>query len=251
MSALTFVAQGKPEAQEPQREVSQVVDMVVARVDKRIVTLSELLAETRLVLLRQSGPAQARAASIDRELLSAVLRNILARNLLLSEARRLNLRPLPPEPVQEALRSIRRLFQSRDEYVRFLERFGFELGPEALSSAAAPVPPLLVAIIRAELEVERFISLRINSSLVVSDEEIRNCYEQQSKFLGGQTFEQAKPRLFEAIRRVRGEQRLIRMVNQLSDKADLSFTDNFKLEGPLLDPKNASEDFGLQCLTTE
>ena len=251
LSVLTVVSQGKPEVQQPEREISQVVDMVVASVDKRIVTLSELLAETRLVLLRQSGPTRARAASIDRELLSAVLRNILARNLLLSEARRLNLRPLSPDPVQAALRSIRGLFQSRDEYVRFLERFGFEVGPEALRMASAPLPPLLVSIIRAELEVERFISLRINSSLVVSDDEVRSCYEQQAKTLGGQSFEEARPRLAESIRRVRGEQRLIRMVNQLSEKAEITFTDNFKLEGPLLDPKRASEDFGLKCLSPE
>ena len=98
LSVLTVVSQGKPEVQQPEREISQVVDMVVASVDKRIVTLSELLAETRLVLLRQSGPTRARAASIDRELLSAVLRNILARNLLLSEAR-------PPQPETSLTRS--------------------------------------------------------------------------------------------------------------------------------------------------
>ena len=148
------------------------------------------------------------------------------------------------------MRSIRGLFQSRDEYVRFLERFGFEVGPEALRMASAPLPPLLVAIIRAELEVERFISLRINSSLVVSDDEVRSCYEQQAKFLGGQSFEEARPRLAESIRRVRGEQRLIRMVNQLSEKAEINSRIT-RVEGPLLDPKRASEDFGLKCLSPE
>lgn len=179
------IGQGPLGDQRLAQEINQVVDMVVAEVDKRIVTLSELLAETRLVLLRQAGPAQARTAAIRRPLLMAVLRSIIVRNLLLGEAKRLNLSALPAENTDRVLRSIRGLFANRGEYVRFLEQFGFDIGPEALSSASAPIPPLLADIIRSELEVERFVTLRIHSSLVVSEDDIRECYLDQVDVFGG------------------------------------------------------------------
>jgi hypothetical protein len=241
------IGQGPPGDQRPAQEINQVVDMVVAEVDKRIVTLSELLAETRLVLLRQAGPAQARTAAIRRPLLMAVLRSIIARNLLLGEAKRLNLSALPAENTDRVLRSIRGLFANRGEYVRFLEQFGFDIGPEALSSASAPIPPLLADIIRSELEVERFVTLRIHSSLVVSEDDIRECYLDQVDVFGGQALNLVRERIAEALREFRAEHRLVRLVTQLRKKAKVRFTSNFKAEGPLLDVSRSGEGVELRC----
>jgi hypothetical protein len=241
------LAQVPPADQQPTREINQVIDLVVAEVDKRIITLSELLAETRLVLLRQGGPASARGATIGKPLLMAVLRSIVARNLLLGEARRLNLSVLPAEDTRNALRDIRRLFANRGEYVRFLERFGFSIGAEALSSASAPVPALLAQIIHDELEVERFVALRIDSSLVVSQDDIRECYLDQIDVFGGQALKLVQGRIEESLREYRAERRLLRLVTQLQQKTRIRFTSNFKSEGPLLDVSRARDEVELQC----
>ena len=231
----------------PDTQINQVVDMVVAEVDSRIITLSEVLAETRLVLLRQSGAEHARLAPVGRPLLMAVLRTAVARSLLLSEASRLNLSAIPEAEVQQEVRSIRGRFANRGEYVRFLEQFGFTVGSEALMSAAAPVPPLLIDIVRAELEVERFVALRVHSSIVVSEDDIRSCFLSQINLFGGQPLEDVRGRIEETIRATRADLRLIRLLTQLQSKTKIKFANNFKPKGPLLDVSRDAESVGLEC----
>ena len=248
IAALSCVlGQAGPQERGPTQEINQVVDMVVAQVDNRIITLSELLAETRLVLLRQAGPEQARTAAINRPLLMAVLRSIVARNLLLSEAKRLNLSKLSEDEIRLALRNLRELFANRGEYVRFLERFGFSIGTEALSAASAPIPPLLMDIVRSEIEVERFVNLRIHSSLVVSEDDIRECYLDQIDVFGGQALNLVRERIAQTIKGFRAEQRLVKLVNQLRQKTKVKFTSNFKTEEPLLDVNRSGEGVELRC----
>jgi hypothetical protein len=231
----------------PEKDILQLVDMIVAQVDKRVLSLSEVLAETRLVLLRQGGPIRARKAEVRRPLFLAVLRSMVARTLLLNEAGRLNLSPLPPGDLRREMSAIRARFSTRGDYVRFLERFGFTVGADALLSAAAPIPPLLLDIIEAELEVERFVSLRIHRSIVVSEDEIRACFLSQIDVFQGQALDAVRGRIEESIRVSRSEQRLIRLLGQLQRKAKIRFAKNYQLKGSLLDVKHADQTLGLHC----
>ena len=107
---------GQP--QEPQEE--RLVDMVVAQVDATVITFSELMAETRLVLLRTRGLELARSGAISEPLMLSLLRSIVHRELILGEVRRLNLQ-VPEEEVERTIAALRRKFPTPEDYQRFMD----------------------------------------------------------------------------------------------------------------------------------
>ena len=64
-----------------------LVDAVAAVVERRVITMSEVEAEARLVLLERAGPAAAEAA-LDSALLDRILDVIVVQELLALDARR-------------------------------------------------------------------------------------------------------------------------------------------------------------------
>src|SRR5215831_13043573 len=96
--ALAAAAIGAEPAPKPDYHL---VDMVVAQVDATVITLSRLVAETRLVLLREADAEVARASTLSQGLLNTVLKLIVQRELLLGEVRRLKLRDIPDIEVQK------------------------------------------------------------------------------------------------------------------------------------------------------
>jgi hypothetical protein len=202
----------------------RLVDMVVAQVDTSVVTYSELLAETRLVVLRTRGPELARSGAFDEQLLKAVLRSIVSRELLLREARRLQLREVSQAEVEAAIAEIQGRFQTAGDYQRFLERIG--LAPQSGDGRTGP-PPALVAIVRAELQVARFINLRVRPGVAVRESDLQRCYEANRHLLGGEELAAVRPLIERALREERSDSAIDTLVTQLEKKATLRFAPGF------------------------
>lgn len=82
--ALVWALAAGADAEAPTR---MAVDSVVAVIERRVLTMTELHAEVRLVLLERAGPDLA-PRPIDDALRAAVLETMVARELLALEARR-------------------------------------------------------------------------------------------------------------------------------------------------------------------
>lgn len=234
-----------PPEDAPPKQIERVVDMVVAEVDTTVITLSELIAETRTVLLRQYGPERARAVNLTPELLRAVLRAIVSRELLLAEARRLQLRAVPQSDVAAAAQLIRDKFATHGEYVRFMERVGFTVPPHPRDGASVAVPAVLEAMLRAERQVERFIALRIRPAVVVRSREVEQCFEVNRAFLGNRPLEEVRGLIERTLRDERAEKTLVDLIHQLEGKAVIRFAPDF-----VPDPFEGDEDedgIGLRC----
>jgi hypothetical protein len=208
----------------------RVIDLVVAQVDTAVITLSELIAETRLVMLRTGGADQARSEALSEGLLHAVLRSMVTRELLLAEARRLQLRGIAQAELDHAVEDVRGRFETAGDYYRFLERIG--LGSSDGVAAERGTPPALIAILRAELEVQRFVTLRIRPSIAVREVEVGRCYEENKELLGGEPLARVRPMIEQTIREARADLALGSLVLQLAKKATLRFAPGFEVEVP-------------------
>lgn len=217
-----------------------LIDMVVAQVDATVITLSELVAETRLYLLRTGGPEVARAARLSQGLLTRVLRVIVSRELLLGEIRRLKLRDVPDQDVARAIADLERRFAAPSDWQRFLERTGLrEAGPAGRFGA----PSGLVAIVLAELEVERFLDVRIRRNLSVRESDLVLCYEVNRPLFGAQPLDEVRERIRERIledREIRARDALVR---DLEKKVTVRYAPGFELEAT----DEPEEGFGLRC----
>src|SRR2546426_4676866 len=96
----------------------QLLDEMVAVVDARSITLSEVAAETRVRLVEAQGPS-ATNATLDRRILAASLRKTIEERIVLSEMQRLKLFDLEPGEIDALLAKLRALFPSRAEYDAF------------------------------------------------------------------------------------------------------------------------------------
>lgn len=234
--ALFAVAAPGEGASEP-----HLVDMVVARVDTTVITLSELVRETRLVLLQTGGPEVARAAQLSDGLLASVLRNMVSRELLLGEVRRLKLRDVPELEVRRAIEHLREAFASPADYERFLERAHF-LEPGAGEARALGAPAGLVEIILAELQVERFLDVRVRRNVVVRDAEISRCFEANRASFGGRTLDEVRGVISARLMEQHQERALRALIAQLERRANVRFTAGFDAAAPGPEPR-----VGLDC----
>ncbi len=209
-----------------------LVDQVVAEVDSAVITYSELISQTRLLLLRSGGPRLATADTLSKNLVLAVLRSMVHRELLLGEMRRLQLSGAAQEDVERVVSSIRRCFATDGDFLRFLQRAGFE---EA-GSEAGGAPESLLAILRAELQVERFLDIRVRLAAIVSEAELYPCFQANERRFAGRSFADVKDELRNILQKQREQEALRTVVEQLSERAQIRYAKDFA-PGPL--PKEA------------
>jgi len=136
----------------------QLLDEVVAVVDARSITLSEVAAETRVRLVEAEGPAVANLP-LDRRLLAAALRKTIEERIVLSEIQRLKLFDLEPGEVEALLARLRARFSSRAEYDAFTR--ALELTEEEIG-----------AILARELRVARYLDNRLKLAAQLRDNEL-------------------------------------------------------------------------------
>jgi len=146
----------------------QLVDEVVAVVDAHSVTLSELVAETRIHMVEQQG-AQMASAQLDRALLAASLRRLVQERVVLSEVERLKLFDVDHAEVDSALARLRGRFPSTgawESFTRLLELTDEEVG----------------AILTRELRVARYLDNRLKLAAQLRESELEEAW----KARGGQ-----------------------------------------------------------------
>jgi hypothetical protein len=210
------------QAQVAQAE-EHLIDGVVAQVDAAALTRSELWAEARIVLLRARGASAARSVELTDDLLRSVLRTMVSRELLMAEARRLKMREVPESEVQRELTRLREAFATPSDYTRFMEGLGFNM-------ESGPAPEL-VALVRSERMVERFVALRIRQGFVIKERDIERCYTQNQGRFGSVSRAEVRPVIEELIRDARTERALAVLLEQLEKRATLRFQPGFDVRG--------------------
>ena len=138
----------------------QLLDEVVAVVEARSITLSEVAAETRVRLVEAEGPAAA-YLPLDRRILAASLRKTIEERVVLSEMQRLKLFDLEPGEVEALLARLRARFPTRAEYDAFTR--SIELTEEEIG-----------AILARELRVSRYLDNRLKLAAQLRDSELED-----------------------------------------------------------------------------
>jgi len=138
----------------------QLVDEVVAVVGAHSITLSELMAETRIRLVVAQGP-QAAAGPLDRKLLGASLRKTVEERVVLSEIERLKLFDSDKAEVDLQMARLRARFASPQEYEAFTRMI--ELTEDEIAGVLA-----------RELRVARYLDNRLKLAGQLRDSELED-----------------------------------------------------------------------------
>jgi hypothetical protein len=213
---LTAVAQAPNSDPSP----GQLVDRVVATVDTRVITLSELVAETGLVLLDTRGPRVALEGGLPRSVLRTVLRSMVDGAVILQEVQRLQLRPTDPDAARREVERLLSQFESEAERRRFLLEYGFD--PDR------SIPPLMLQRVEAQLGVDRFIDLRLRLQLDLSEDQLRLCYAENRDRFPGQSFEEAEPAIRAKLRAQLEERALQRLLERLEAEAEIRYAPEYR-----------------------
>lgn len=230
------------QAKDPAKPASHLIDMVVAQVDAAVITLSELVAETRLVLLKTAGAEVARASYLSQGLLNAVLKNIVSRELLLSEVRRLKLRDVPDQEMQQALEGIQKRFTDPADYERFLVKSGFrEPGTEMIRGFDAPAS--LLAIVTAERQVERFLEVRVRKG-TPRESDVEACYEANRVQVGPRTLDELRGEIQARLAEQERERAIAMLLEQLAKRVTIRYAAGFEPNEPI---GTIAVSIGLEC----
>lgn len=217
---------------------AQVVDLVVARVNDATVTLSELVAETGLVLLRARGPEVANEAALSRELLASVLDAVVNEVLLFQEVRRLQLAEVSEAQIREVYRRDLERFEGPEQRASFGSVYGFEpAGPDE-------PPPLWATIIRRGIAVESFLSARSRLETRPSPAMVLRCYEANAERFAGRAFADAEPAIRRQIDAQLRQRTAERLVDDLRRRAQIRISGGFERARAADAPE---EEAGLWC----
>ncbi|HSP19880.1 MAG TPA: hypothetical protein VLQ79_10210 [Myxococcaceae bacterium] len=165
---------------------ARVLDRVVALVDGRVLSWSQLDFEARVMLIDRGG-VQAATGPLDAPTLQAALELAIAQRAATAEADKLSAYPVEPAEIDQRLRSFEARFASPADFAAFLKR------SDADRAALAEV------LARA-IRTEKFIEGRVRLRAQVPESEVRKAWEADR---GGQTWEQARGPLRERMERDR------------------------------------------------
>lgn len=216
------------------------VDHVAAEVGAAVITRSELEAEARLALLRARGADMARTAALSQPLLTSVARAMVQRELLLAEARRLQVREASQEEVRARAAALLGLFESEADALRFFERIGFSLPPPGEGDRTTP--PALADVLRAEIQLERFVELRVRPSVVVRSAAVEACFVANRAHFETTPLEEARPAIEAAIREAAADKALATLLGQLARRTRVRVARGLEL-GPLAAPPSGARGF--------
>jgi hypothetical protein len=136
----------------------KLVDEVVAVVDARSITLSELQAETRIRLVEAQG-AGAAYLPLDARLLAASLRKTIDERVVMSEVERLKLFDLDRAEVDALL-------------LRLRGRFATEADWEAFTTSIELTDEEIASVLARELRVGRYLDNRLKLSAQLRDADL-------------------------------------------------------------------------------
>lgn len=169
------------DAGSPSPEEEQVFDRAVAAIDGKVMTLSQLELEAR-VLLVNAGGVEAAFAPLPADTLKASLDAVIDERLAVFEADKLDAFALEPGELEKALDAFRARFVPEARYREFLaahEASDVELGQ----------------VLRRHLRAQRVLESKFRLRAQVSEAEARRLLANRPD-LKNITFEQARQRLF-------------------------------------------------------
>ena len=165
---------------------ARVLDRVVALVDGRVLSWSQLDFEARVMLIDRGG-VQAATGPLDASILQGALELAVAQRAATAEADKLNAYPVEPAEIDQRLRSFEARFATPADFAAFLKR--------ADADRAA-----LAEVLARAIRTEKFIEGRVRLRAQVPESEVRKAWEADG---GGQTWEQARGPLRERMERER------------------------------------------------
>lgn len=161
--ALAPVALAQQGAAPPRGE-GRLVDRVVAVIEDRVLTLSELEFEARVALVQRAGVLAAEGP-LDESALRAALELAISQRLLVSGADRMQAFEVEGSELQARLAALRERFGSEPALLAFLARHDADVDQ-------------LQAVLERSLRAERILDSRIRLRAQVGELELQRHYKQ-------------------------------------------------------------------------
>jgi hypothetical protein len=165
---------------------ARVLDRVVALVDGRVLSWSQLDFEARVMLIDRGG-VEAATAPLDASTLQNALDLAIAQRAATAEADKLNAYPVEPAEIDQRMRTFESRFPSAAAFQAFLK---------AHDADRAAVAEVLARALRTE----KFIEGRVRLRSQVPESEVRKAWEADR---GGRSWEEARGPLRERLQRER------------------------------------------------
>ena len=192
------------DAGSPQR---QILDRIVAVIDRRPLVLSELELEGRVELIQQGG-VQAATEALSDDDLAAALEWAIGQRLALAEADRLQVFDVEEADVIKAFRAFEAQIGGPEALRAFLERQEASQGQIAV-------------ILLRDLRVSRFLDSKVKLSARVTEDDLRSFYSAHAGELGGLPYEQVRDTLKARLTRERYRALAQKQLAALRAKADV------------------------------
>jgi hypothetical protein len=181
----------------------RVVDRVVAVVEGRAITLSQLEFEVRVALIQQGGLAAAEVP-LDQAALRCGLDLAIAQRLASNEADRLQAFPVDEAEVVAAINAMREKLGAK-AYQGFLARWDTD-------------EPHLASVLARSIRADRFLSSKVRLRTQVSEAEVRKYYDDHPQ---GQRYEAIRVALREKLMREKYQQAVADEIAQARRTADV------------------------------
>src|SRR5215813_11859102 len=165
---------------------ARVLDRVVALVDGRVLSWTQLDFEARVMLIDRGG-VEAATAPLDAATIQNALDLAIAQRAATAEADKLNAYPVEPAEIDQRLRTFESRFPSTAAFEAFLK---------AHDADRAALAEVLARAVRTEKFVEGRVRLRSQ----VSESEVRKAWEADK---GGRSWEEARVPLRDRLQRER------------------------------------------------
>src|SRR5215831_8123016 len=154
---------------------ARVLDRVVALVDGRVLSWSQLDFEARVMLIDRGG-VEAATAPLDASTLQNALDLAIAQRAATAEADKLNTYPVEPAEIDQRLRTFESRFPSAAAFQAFLK---------AHDADRAALAEVLARAVRTE----KFIEGRVRLRSQVPESDVRKAWEADK---GGRSWEEAR-----------------------------------------------------------
>ena len=164
----------------------RVLDRVVALVDGRVLSWTQLDFEARVMLIDRGG-VEAATAPLDAATIQNALDLAIAQRAATTEADKLNAYPVEPAEIDQRLRTFESRFPSAAAFEAFLK---------AHDADRAALAEVLARAVRTE----KFIEGRVRLRSQVPESEVRKAWEADK---GGRTWEEARGPLRDRMQRER------------------------------------------------
>jgi hypothetical protein len=170
----------------PHPGAARVLDRVVALVDGRVLSWSQLDFEARVMLIDRGG-VEAATAPLDAATIQNALDLAVAQRAATAEADKLNTYPVEPAELDQRLRTFESRFPSAAAFEAFLK---------AHDADRAALAEVLARAVRTE----KFIEGRVRLRSQVPESEVRKAWEADK---GGKSWEDARGPLRDRMQRER------------------------------------------------